>query len=244
MSGWPEGVDKRIHQSVDSTMAEAARLAADLAGPTWVMAHHQTSARGRRGREWMQPVGNFSATLIWEPVGSVEARAQRSFVAALALRDTLVALTGRDTGLGLKWPNDVLLNGGKLAGILLESMGRHLAIGFGVNLISTPHASDLPDEAVPPASLMGETGLRVTPEEFLNQMAPAFAKREAQFTTFGFQPIRTDWLAHAARLGEVITARTGTQEFTGTFETVDDQGVLVLNASDGRHLIAAADVFF
>lgn len=244
MLNWPEGVQYRVFQTLDSTMAEAARQAPDIAGPIWIHAHHQSNARGRRGRAWAHPTGNFSATLIYKPMGTVETRALRSFVAALALRDAVIAATGRESGVSLKWPNDVLLNGGKLAGILLESVGDHLAIGIGVNLVATPTIETLEVSAVAPVSLWQETGVKVSVEEFLPLIASAFAKWEAQLTEFGFAPIRTAWLNNAARLGEVITARLPNSEVTGTFQTIDEYGMLVLKAADGPHSIAAADVFF
>lgn len=244
MQSWPEGVQSRVFESIDSTMAEAERIAPDLTGPTWVFSREQTAGRGRRGRDWVQPSGNFSATLIWRPDGDVAARALRSFVAALALREAFVAATGREAGFALKWPNDVLLNGGKVAGILLESIGDHLAIGFGVNLLAAPPLAMVEDGAVLPVSLLSEIDLRIDAAEFLNLLAAAFARLESQFTTYGFAPIREAWLQHAARLGEVITARTSNRKITGTFQTVDEQGMLVLKAADGIHRIAAADVFF
>src|SRR6056297_3225873 len=139
MTDWPESYDRRVLAEVDSTNAEAARMATELTGPTWIMARNQTAARGRRGRGWANPAGNFAATLVLHPSEPPEQAALRSFVASLALYDGIVAATGRAQGLSLKWPNDVLLNGGKLAGILLESAGHgprlsHLAIGIGVNL--------------------------------------------------------------------------------------------------------------
>jgi len=244
MADWPSGVDKHVYPTLDSTMAEAARLAPDLAGPTWLLAHEQTAARGRRGRDWKQPKGNFAATLIWHPGEALANRALRSFVAALALAEALETALGRGDGLSLKWPNDVLLNGGKLAGILLESTGETLAIGFGVNLTDAPEPAEVEEGALPPVSLLRETGLAVTADAFLNLLAPAFAAWEARFQTYGFPPIRSAWLDRAARLGQGITARTGRTEITGIFETVDEQGALVLKAADGRHHIAAADVFF
>jgi len=175
--------------------------------------------------------------------------ALRSFVASLALFDAFVAVTGRRDGLALKWPNDVLLQGGKVAGILLESVGvgagvNHLAIGIGVNLLNTPAAQALEQNATAPVSLAAATGIDVTPEEFLDVLATSFAKWEAQFTTFGFEPIRTAWLSRAARLGERICARTTRDTFEGTFETVDAQGALVLLTAHGRVMIPAGDVFF
>ncbi len=236
-------------QEVDSTLNEAARLAPTAPGPVWIMAHHQTAARGRRGRAWANPKGNLAATLLMRPQGNPEQAALRSFVAALALFDACVAVTGRADGLSLKWPNDVLLNGGKLAGILLESTGKgggvsYLSIGIGVNLSQAPPAYAVEQSAVRPVSLLSETGAAVLPEDFLTELAAAYAQYETQFVTYGFEPIRTAWLSRAARLGEVITARTSTSETVGTFETVDSGGNLVLKTAKGRVSIPAADVYF
>jgi len=244
MNHWPEGTDRRVYATLDSTMAEADRLRASVSVPTWILALEQTSARGRRGRVWHQPKGNFSATLLMKPKGPVQARAQRSFVAALALREAFVATTGREGAFVLKWPNDVLLNGGKVAGILLESLGDHLAIGIGVNLLAAPTRDTVEAGAVSPVNLRAETGTSLTPEAMLDVLAPAYDRWERQFQTYGFAPVREAWLSHAARLGEVITARTAACETTGTFQTVDDSGALVLKAADGVHHIPAADVYF
>ena len=184
-----------------------------------------------------------------KPAEALDIIALRSFAAALALREACIAVTGMTNAFALKWPNDVLLNGGKLAGILLESAGAgksasHLAVGIGVNLIAVPDASQLESGAAPPVSLLHETGHRVTPEAFLNYLAPAYARWENALTTIGFAPLRAEWLAHAARLGETITARTGIATHVGRFETIDESGALVLNTLTGRMAISAADVFF
>ena len=249
MTDWPQGVGRRVLAEVDSTNAEAARLAPQLTGPEWILALTQTAARGRRGRAWGNPPGNFAATLVMRPTESPEQVALRSFVASLALFDALVAATGRADGLRLKWPNDVLLNGGKLAGILLESAGSatglsHFAIGIGVNLAQAPGADAVEPGALRPVSLLSETGVEMTPEAFLDLLAPAYARYEAQFTTYGFGPIRAAWLDRAAKLGEVITARTARDSLTGTFDTVDAAGNLVLTTATSRHAIPAAEVFF
>lgn len=175
--------------------------------------------------------------------------ALRSFVASLALFDAFAQATGRATGLTLKWPNDVLMNGGKVAGILLESGGygtgnAYLSIGIGVNLIDPPKVDQVEPGAVAPVSLAGETGVTVTQEEFLDLLAPAYAHYEAQFTTYGFAPIREAWLARAAKLGEVITARTMQNEYQGRFDTVDAEGNLVLSTAKTREVIPAAEIFF
>lgn len=243
---WPETVARVVMDEVDSTMSEAARRAEEVAAPTWVMAHIQTGARGRRGRPWRMARGNFAATLILPVDEAPEHVALRSFVAALALFDAFVAVTGRAEGLALKWPNDVLLNGGKVAGILLERQGvtAPLLIGIGVNLVEAPVAQDVEPGAVRPVALGPETGAEAAPEEFLDALAEAYDARERSFATYGFGPTRDAWLARAARRGEVITARTGASETTGTFEDVDMSGCLVLKTVKGRVAIPAGDVFF
>lgn len=231
-------------------MSEAARLAPQLAGPAWILALEQTAARGRRGREWKHPKGNFSATLVMKPWQGVEHAALYSFVAALALDEALAQLVGPHARLSIKWPNDVLLNGGKIAGILLESLGvggqiSHLAIGIGVNLTEAPGAAEVEPGAMAPVSLLGETGTAITPQDFLPFLARAFAKYQRQFDSYGFAPIRTAWLARAARLGETVTARMSTETVTGRFETIDEAGNMILTTTaEGRRAIAAGDIFF
>jgi BirA family biotin operon repressor/biotin-[acetyl-CoA-carboxylase] ligase len=176
--------------------------------------------------------------------GSPADAALRSFVASLALREAFVAVTGQEDAFALKWPNDVLLKGGKVAGILLETLGDYLAIGIGVNLVHAPGADQVEAGAVTPVSLSGATGITVAPEVFLDALAAAFARLETQFTTYGFAPIRTAWLSHAARIGEVVTARTMRDETVGVFEDVDAQGNLILRTRQGRVAITAADVYF
>ncbi|SDI25733.1 biotin--[acetyl-CoA-carboxylase] ligase [Aliiruegeria lutimaris] len=246
---WPTGYDRVILPETDSTMAEAQRRVPELSGPTWILAFNQTAARGRRGREWVNPKGNFAATLVMRPALGAGLAALRSFTASLALFDAFVATTGRTEPFALKWPNDVLLNGGKVAGILLESAGQggdvsFLSIGIGVNLVAAPAAAQLETRALRPVSLAAETGLSVDPLDFLNALAPAYARHELQLSTYGFAPVREAWLSRAARLGEVVTARTAAEEISGTFETIDDHGNIVLRNATEQRTIPAADIFF
>lgn len=243
MTAWPEGVGREVVEKTDSTNAEALRrAAAGEAGPLWIMAREQTAARGRRGRAWAAPAGNFGATLLLRPPGD---RALRSFVAALALNDALVALTGRAELFALKWPNDVLLAGGKVAGILLEAVnGGALAVGIGVNLAHAPDAAALEPGAVRPVALAGATGLTVSPDELLDALAPAFAAWEDRLVDEGFGPVRAAWLARAARLGETVTARLPDRTLSGRFETIDESGALVLATPGGRMVLPAADLSF
>jgi BirA family biotin operon repressor/biotin-[acetyl-CoA-carboxylase] ligase len=249
MTDWPVGYDRIDLDEVDSTNAEAARRALDLGVPTWITAIKQTAARGRRGRGWAMPAGNFAATLVLKPRETPDVVALRSFIAGLALYDALVAITGRTEPFALKWPNDVLVNGGKVAGILLESLGQgqgvqHLAIGIGVNLAHAPEMAQVEVGATRPVSVLAETGVAISPHDFLTPLAAAYAKWEHQFTTDGFAPIREAFLARATRLGEVITARTTRDEITGTFETIDMAGAIVLSTPQARHAIPAADIYF
>lgn len=245
-SNWPDGTARIILAEVDSTNAEAVRRAGSMDGPAWILGLRQTAGRARRGRAWVDPAGNFAATLLVRPEGPPALAALHSFVASLALYDALLALTGRADALALKWPNDVLLNGGKVAGILLESIGAggrtaHLAVGIGVNLL---HSPDAPDATTPPVSVQDETGLYVTPQAFLDLLAPRYADWAETLARDGFAPIRAAWMARAARLGETLTARTISETVTGRFDGIDPNGALVLHTPQGQRLITAADVFF
>ncbi|MFO1207644.1 MAG: biotin--[acetyl-CoA-carboxylase] ligase [Amaricoccus sp.] len=243
MDAWPRGVGREILAEADSTNAEALRrAAAGAVGPLWILARRQTAARGRRGRPWAMAPGNFAATLLDRPPGGL---ALRSFVAALGLYDAMVTVTGRPALLALKWPNDVLLAGGKLAGILLESgPAGTLATGIGVNLASAPDPATLEPGAAMPVSLREATGIAVTPEDFLDVLAPAYAYWEARLRAEGFAPLRAAWLARAKGLGEEVTARLPGRSHTGRFESVDETGALVLATDAGRLVLPAAEVHF
>lgn len=247
MEPWPAGTGREVHAELDSTNAEALRrLAAGAPGPLWLLARRQTVARGRRGRAWAMPEGNFAATLVLRPGAPAAGLALRSFAAALALFDALVAATGRAELFALKWPNDVLLGGAKLAGILLETGGSPpgLAIGFGVNLAAVPDAAALEPGALAPVSLRGATGIAPDPEDFLDLLAPAMAAWEARLAAEGFAPLRAAWLARAARLGEPVTARLPGRVVEGRFESIDATGALVLATAAGRVALPAAEVHF
>lgn len=243
---WPEGYARLILDECRSTMLEASsRAQGGQPGKTWIMARSQTGGHGRRGRPWAMAPGNLAATLLLRPECTAQEAARRSFMAANALFEALALYVDRDL-LALKWPNDVLLDGAKVAGILLEASGQGpfvdwLSVGFGVNLAEAP--PDDPDMAVRPTSLATHGDL-VGPEEFLEALASYYATEEAVLAQLGFQRIRDEWLERAARLGEVITARTGRETLTGVFETVDDDGNLILLTDAGRKVISAADVYF
>jgi BirA family biotin operon repressor/biotin-[acetyl-CoA-carboxylase] ligase len=247
--GWPDRYGRIVLAETDSTLDEAARQFDSFTQDTWILAHRQTGARGRRGRAWDMPMGNFAATLAVRDRSNTIHSAQRSFTAALALYDAFVAITGRADSFALKWPNDVLLNGGKVAGILLEGIRQKqdavgIAVGIGVNLANAPKPTEVEEHALRPVSLAGEFGITVTPEDFLDIIAPIYARYETQHMQLGFGPIREAWLARATKLGEVITARLPNETITGTFETLDENGYLILQTPKERRKLAAADIFF
>jgi BirA family biotin operon repressor/biotin-[acetyl-CoA-carboxylase] ligase len=231
------------HSSLGSTMDEAVRLArSDEAGPLWIAAGRQTAGRGRHGRVWASEPGNLYATLLLTDPCAPEQAPQLGFVAGLALADALAAVAPLGGRARLKWPNDVLVGGAKLAGILLESVthpprGLSVAVGFGVNVAH--HPADLPYRAT---SLAAE-GEGATAGDLLRELAAAFAGRLAQWRAGEhFPAIRQDWLARAAGLGGVIDVRLQNRSLRGIFRDIDFTGRLALETADGVQFIDAGDV--
>jgi BirA family biotin operon repressor/biotin-[acetyl-CoA-carboxylase] ligase len=245
VTAWPAGFALKEFDEIDSTNEEARRLAAGgERGPVWITASRQTAGRGRRGRKWESPVGNLAATLLFDPGREARECAQLSFVTALAASDTVAGFTP-DIDVKVKWPNDVLANGRKIAGILLESASQgtqpaYLSIGVGMNLRSYP-----PDTEFPATSLTALGASPPLPRHVLLELAGAFARWYETWRTEGFGPIRDAWLARAAGLGTRIRARLTSEESTGVFEGIDDTGALLLRETQDRvRAIAAGEVFF
>ncbi len=246
----PAGVSLRAFAEIDSTNEEAKRLGeAGEAGPLWITAERQTAGRGRRGREWVSPSGNFMGTLLLHPQATPRKAAELSFVAALAVHDAVDGLLppGLRAGLKLKWPNDLLHDGKKLAGILLESSGiaggeiAWLAIGIGINLAQFPEGVEYP------ATSLAALGVAdVTPEDALERLAAAFDRRLQQWRDVqGFAAIREAWLARAAGLGGPITVRLADETFDGVFVGLAPDGALEVRTATGEmRQISAGDVFF
>ena len=214
---------------VDSTNAEARRFAErGEPMPVWLMAARQTAGRGRHGRNWVSDPGNLFVSLLLDCDAPPRTAGQVSFVAALAVVDTLHPLLP-DATVQIKWPNDVLVDGRKIAGILLESHAagagqvRALIVGIGVNLASAP-----PDTAFPAtclAQIIG--GAAPSPRALTDRLDGHFFARYGVWTRDGFDPVRDAWLAAAAGRGENITARTAQSTVTGRFETISSDGARV-----------------
>ena len=202
----------------------------------WVIADRQTAGRGRRGRVWNDGAGNFMGSVLVKATGQVQ---QLSFVAALTLHDALSALTGQPARFALKWPNDVLLDGTKCSGILLERVGEALVIGMGVNLAHHP------DGIERPATSLAAAGLAVpTPAALLDELAAAFSHWRQTWAAHDFAPIRAAWTAHAAGVGARIVARLGNDSPEGLFIGLADDGALLIQLDDGTtRAIHAGEVF-
>jgi BirA family biotin operon repressor/biotin-[acetyl-CoA-carboxylase] ligase len=243
---WPKGYALKSFDVIDSTNEEAKRLAVSgETGPVWITAARQTAGRGRRGRSWQSPTGNLAATLMLRPGKPAGECAQLSFVAAVAAHDALVALAP-GFEVRVKWPNDILAVGSKIAGILLESSSTAgarpdwLAIGVGVNLSTHPV-----DTEYPATSLSALGTVPPKPDEALLHLAANFAKWYEVWRSEGFEAIRDAWLARAAGLGGRIRARLAHEEANGVFEGIDENGALLLRTSVGNvRVIPAGEVFF
>ena len=228
---------------LDSTNSEARRLAqAGEPGPLWITAERQTAGRGRRGRVWDSGQGNLAATLLLRPEAPPAIIGQLSFAAALAVAE-VAAHFAPNAAITVKWPNDVLAEGRKLAGILLEtgpaSEGIWLAIGVGVNLASFPQGTEFP------ATSLAQLGLAPpTPDDALSVLAARFAHWYAAWMHEGFEAIRAAWLARAGGLGLPIRARLPHETREGVFEGIDSTGALLLNERGQVSTIAAGEVFF
>ncbi|WP_371346431.1 biotin--[acetyl-CoA-carboxylase] ligase [Ancylobacter sp. IITR112] len=224
---------------------EAALARTGGAAPCWFVAARQTGGRGRRGRPWVSEPGNLYASLLLRDAGSPAHQPELCFVAALALYDAVRAVTGIDPlRISLKWPNDVMIDGAKLAGILLEGAAvpggwAATVIGFGVNCAH--HPADTPY----PTTDLAAAGYPTDPPALLAALDAAMRARLAEWAGgAGFGHIREAWLSRASGLGKAMTARLGSREVAGVFEALDSSGAMVLRRHDGvRETISAGDVF-
>jgi BirA family biotin operon repressor/biotin-[acetyl-CoA-carboxylase] ligase len=249
--------------STRSTNSEAlAAAAAGDPGGLWFAARQQTAGRGRRGRPWSSPYGNLAASLLVVPDVDPAIGATLGFVAGIALNRALAKVvpqavvrigldggdgtaSGRKARIALKWPNDVLADGAKLAGILLEAQkrpdGRHaIVIGIGVNVVAAP-------EGLPyPATSLAALGVARTAEAVFKALSDAWVDcfslwRDGQ----GIAGVLAEWRKSAAGIGAPVAVSLSDGVVRGTFETVDEAGRLLLRGDDRSLItITAGDVHF
>jgi BirA family biotin operon repressor/biotin-[acetyl-CoA-carboxylase] ligase len=233
------------YDTIGSTNDEMRRLARDGVPPgTLVWALEQTAGRGRRGRPWASPKGNLYLSLLLRPSVPAAQAAQLGFVAALGMGDALRLLIGNMLDLRFKWPNDILANERKIAGILLESETvtneavAFVVIGMGVNLAVAPERTEYPA-----TSLAAEGVSEITPEVLLQGFAHHFERWHAIWQRSGFAPIREAWLERAIGLGEPIRVRLERATLFGRFLDLDPEGALLLGDECGQRRIAAGEIF-
>jgi BirA family biotin operon repressor/biotin-[acetyl-CoA-carboxylase] ligase len=240
----PPGFRLLAFNRLDSTNDEALRRIAvgKAAHGDAIMAHVQTAGRGRRGRRWQSLGGNLHLTLIvcprpGTPVGEL------AFLTAVAVGEAIADAIRGPAALRYKWPNDLMLDGRKLAGLLIEGGGTEmnpaLAIGIGVNVAEAPAGGPL-------AASLREAGAVIAAEQFVAPVCRAFAAWYDRWLIEGFAPIRTAWLARAHGVGAPVEAHLpdGSIE-CGIFRGLDATGALMMEAEGGgMRAIAAGDVFF
>jgi len=241
----PAGYGLVALPEVDSTNAEAVRRArAGEADRTVVWALEQTGGRGRRGRPWRTGPGNLACTILLRPEVAPSAAAQLGFVSALAIADMVSALLP-EVPAQVKWPNDVLVGGRKISGILIESMAggaggiEWVAVGIGINLVSHPT-----DSETPATDLSAAGAGVVAPAQALSLLVDRFDNWLTAWLAEGFEPLRQPWLDRAWHLGEPIRVRLERETMEGRFAGLGRDGVLVLELSSGlKRYVAAGEVF-
>ena len=234
--------------ALDSTNADARRRAeAGEGGPLWITALEQTAGRGRRGRAWSTGSHNLAATLLLTTDRSPADVARIAFVSALAVADLADAFVPPAL-VTVKWPNDVLVDGRKLSGSLIES-GRMtdgrlwLALGIGVNLAEAPKAVERPATAIAD-HLRSDVAAPPSPKEALAILTVAVAKRMALWEMGGFEAVVAAWSARAANLGQRCTAALPNESVEGVAEALEPDGALRLRLDDGSvRRVTAGDVF-
>ena len=237
------------HASIGSTNEEALALGrAGDPGRLWVLADRQTAGRGRVGRHWDSPVGNHYASLLLVDPCPQQLAPQLAFVAGVAAVSALVAVAGEGRGIALKWPNDVLCGGAKLAGLLVEgaaavhgapSSGFSAVLGFGVNCASHPAHLSYPTTHL--GLLAGEAGTRDA--LFAALSASVVDALDLWDRGRNFAGIRRAWLDHALPPGTPLAVVRPGATHVGTFKTVDDDGRLILETGSGCVTVEAGDVF-
>lgn len=219
-----------------STNADLLALAAAGAEEgLWLRAERQSAGRGRQERAWTSPPGNLYASTIVRLRPTDPAAPGLALVAAVALHEVVEAFARPGERLRIKWPNDLLIDGAKLSGILLERAGDAVVIGFGVNLASHP---DLPDRRT---TSLAAQGMAVTPEDFAAELASAFARWLARWRGEGLAPVRAAWLAAAHPIGTPLRL---TDLGEALFDGLTGDGSLIVRMADGRReIVHAGDVF-
>ncbi len=237
----PAGCHLIALDSVGSTNEEAKKLAQSGAeSGTVVWARQQVAGRGRHGRVWVSPPGNLYLSIIQRPDCRPADAPQLGFVAGVALAEALGRLC--DIPVALKWPNDLLVNGKKASGILLESAasadGRMdwVIIGAGVNVENSP-------AEVPEVTSLCEEGAQIAVEALLSAFLERLFWHIAQWRELGFEPIRERWMSYALPVGTQMRVKLPDGDVLGSFSGIDARGSLLLGSDGEARRIDVGDVF-
>jgi BirA family biotin operon repressor/biotin-[acetyl-CoA-carboxylase] ligase len=230
--------------TLNSTNAEAlSRVREGERGPLWLATPQQTAGHGRRQRAWISPPGNLACSVI-ETVEADHGRAATlGFAAGLALETALRRVSNDAASFQLKWPNDVLADDKKLAGILIEaepvSGGLAAVVGMGVNVVAAPEGTPYL------ATSLNALGIATDAETLFAALSDAWAEWFAVWDHGrGFGAIREEWFTRAAGLGAPVEIRNGEHVIQGLFETIDEAGCLVVSQNGQSTKVAAGDVYF
>jgi BirA family biotin operon repressor/biotin-[acetyl-CoA-carboxylase] ligase len=230
--------DVRRYDSIGSTNDAALELArTGAAHGTVVFAREQTAGRGRQARHWHSPTGNLYSSILLRPDASPGRAAELSFVAALAVADTVDGCLPDGVRARLKWPNDVLVRGAKIAGILLEHADAAVVVGIGINVLHAP-----PVAPYPVTSLADSGAATPEPEAALGALLRSFAHRFDEWQGEGFAQARSAWLARAHPVGSAIRISVGGRSQAGDFAGLADDGALIVRTADGPVRIVAGEV--
>lgn len=238
-----------VYKSIGSTNRSAiSYLEAGEPVPAWILAQNQTEGRGRQGRTWCHGPGNFAGSLLWPaPKQDPTSPAAPSFLAALAVRETLIDFGASADLVTLKWPNDVLAAGRKIAGILVERLHTEdparaaLVVGIGVNLKVAPQNTGQPVASL--VELVGDYSIGLA--EFATQLDAKWRSWWEIYQTNGFEPARQAWSACAQGLGEMVTVSNGGEvQRRGRFTGIDRDGAALVESNGDLHRVLAGDVTF
>lgn len=238
----PKGWRLVYLDETDSTNEEVRRRRDTNPGDGLVViAKRQNDGRGRRGRSWESPEGNlFLSVRLKGSVRGMADTALLSFVAAVALSDTFAGLAP-DLDIALKWPNDVLVSGAKVSGVLLETDDPWVILGIGVNVLHCPKSVGVGY----PVTSLSEQGIVASRSDVASFLCHALYNRVQEWREKGFEAIRRVWKARACGLAAPVVARfQNGRSLSGIFYDLDTDGALVLQNETGEHRVLAADIFF
>ncbi len=229
----------KAFDELESTNDTALAYSRQIKGERYVIeAKRQTKGRGRRGRSWQSLSGNLFFSLLFE--FDITKAGELAIICSLSLQQSINKLS-IDADVKLKWPNDVLLNGAKVSGILLEKAeGNYVIAGIGVNIMQSPKSPDM----IYPTISLKEAGIEVESDDFLRLYLENFDNNVKQLKEKGFEYIRRQWIDKAKGIGKTVIVKQNNKAIRGIFTGIDENACLLLKENETLHKILAGDVFY